>query len=110
MHKIERLSEEEARPILPELVALLQDAVHNGSSVGFLPPLAFEAAEEYWLETLDEVARCRRVLLVSGEAGGGTGTGQPPLAPHPKWSHPAGSPKPRVPPTARKRATPRALA
>ena len=46
MHKIERLSEEQARPLLPQLVALLQDSVHNGSSVGFLPPLTFEAAEE----------------------------------------------------------------
>src|SRR2546421_9762897 len=69
MHKIERLSEEHARPILPKLAALLQDAVHSGSSVGFLPPLAFEAAEEYWLETLNEVARGKRILLVSSESG-----------------------------------------
>ncbi|HEY0377898.1 MAG TPA: GNAT family N-acetyltransferase [Pyrinomonadaceae bacterium] len=80
MHKIERLSEEEARPLVPQLAALLQDSVHNGSSVGFLPPLAFEAAEEYWLETLSEVARGQRVLLVSSEAGGVTGSVQLALA------------------------------
>ena len=80
MHKIERLSEEEARPMLPQLVALLQDSVHNGSSVGFLPPLTFEAAEEFWLETLNEVAQGKRILLVSSEAGDVTGTVQLALA------------------------------
>lgn len=80
MHGIERLTEEEAGPLVPQLVALLQDAVHNGSSVGFLPPLKFEAAREYWLETLEEVARGRRILLVSREAGGVTGAVQLALA------------------------------
>lgn len=80
MHKIERLSEEQARPLLPQLVALLQDSVHNGSSVGFLPPLSFEAAEEYWLETLDEVARGKRILLVSSEGADVTGAVQLALA------------------------------
>lgn len=80
MHRIEQLSEEQARPLLPRLVALLQDSVHNGSSVGFLPPLTFEAAEEYWLETLDEVAQGKRILLVSSEAGDVTGAVQLALA------------------------------
>lgn len=80
MHKIEQLSEEQARPLLPQLVALLQDSVHNGSSVGFLPPLTFEAAEEYWLETLDEVARGKRILLVSSEGADVTGAVQLALA------------------------------
>ena len=76
MHKIERLSEEQARPMLPQLAALLQDAVHSGSSVGFLPPLTFETAEGYWLETLNEVAQGKRILLVSSEAGDVTGAVQ----------------------------------
>lgn len=76
MPKIERLSEEQARPMLPKLVALLQDSVHNGSSVGFMPPLTFETAEEYWLETLNEVAQGKRILLVSSEAGDVTGAVQ----------------------------------
>ena len=80
MHKVERLSEEQARPLLPRLVALLQDAVHSGSSVGFLPPLAPDAAKEYWLETLSEVAQGKRVLLVSSEAGEVTGAVQLALA------------------------------
>jgi acetyltransferase len=70
MCKVERLSEEEARSILPELVALLQDSVDGGSSLGFLPPLATETAEEYWLETLNEVGQGKRILLVAREEGG----------------------------------------
>jgi ribosomal protein S18 acetylase RimI-like enzyme len=80
MHEVESLSEEEARPLVPKLVALLQDAVHHGSSVGFLPPVEFATAEEYWLETLDEVAKGRRILLVSREAGEVTGSVQLALA------------------------------
>lgn len=70
MCKVERLSEEQARNILPELVALLQDSVNSGSSLGFLPPLSNETAEEYWHEIFSEVGQGRRILLVSREAGG----------------------------------------
>jgi ribosomal protein S18 acetylase RimI-like enzyme len=80
MHEIERLSEEQARPLLPKLAALLQDSVHSGSSVGFLPPLTFETAEGYWRETLSEVGRGARVLLVAREAGEVSGTVQLALA------------------------------
>jgi acetyltransferase len=80
MHGIESLSEEQARPLVPQLVGLLQDAVHHGSSVGFMPPVASETAEEYWLEMLGEVARGVRVLLVSTEEGEMTGTVQLALA------------------------------
>jgi len=62
MHKIERLSAEQAKPLLPKLAALLQNSVHSGSSVGFLPPLTFETAEDYWLETLNEVALGKRIM------------------------------------------------
>jgi acetyltransferase len=79
MYKIERVSEEQAKLIVPQLVALLQDSVHHGSSVGFLPPLAFDAAEEYWFETLDEVKQGKRILLVASEAGDVAGAVQ--LAP-----------------------------
>lgn len=80
MHKVVRLSEEEARPIVPQLVALLQDAVEGGSSVGFLPPVAFETAEAYWHEVLGEVAAGKRVLLVSREGEEVTGAVQLALA------------------------------
>lgn len=80
MHKSESLSEEQARPLLPQLVELLRDAVHHGSSVGFLPPLACETAEAYWLETLYEVGQGRRILLVACEGGEVKGSVQLALA------------------------------
>jgi acetyltransferase len=76
MQKIESLSAEQARQMLAQLAALLQDAVHSGSSVGFLPPLTLETAEEYWLEIFNEMAQGKRVLLVSTEAEDVTGTVQ----------------------------------
>jgi acetyltransferase len=66
--KIDRLSERQARDILPHLAALLQDAVDSGASVGFLPPLASEVAEEYWAGIFMEVAQGSRILLVASEA------------------------------------------
>lgn len=76
MHKVERLSEEQAKAILPDLAALLQDCVHGGSSVGFIPPLSSDTAEEYWLETLKEITQGKRLLLVSTEAEEITGSVQ----------------------------------
>ena len=80
MRKVERLSEEQAEALLPELVALLQDSVHNGSSVGFLPPLSSEVAESYWRETFDEVAEGQRILLITREGETVTGSVQLGLA------------------------------
>lgn len=80
MRKVENLSAEQARPLVPQLAALLQDAVHNGSSVGFLPPVSSETAEAYWRETLGEVAEGKRILLASFEAGELTGAAQLALA------------------------------
>jgi acetyltransferase len=67
--KIDRPSERQAKAWLPQLAALLQDAVDSGASVGFLPPLASEVAEDYWTGALREVAQGSRILLVASEAG-----------------------------------------
>jgi len=40
---------------IPQLIALLQDAVHGGASVGFLSPLTDERAEAYWRRVLSSV-------------------------------------------------------
>ena len=80
MNGIERLSAGQARPLLPQLVDLLRDAGHHRSSVGFLPPLAYPAAEAYWLETLNEVGQGKRILLVAGEGGEVKGSVQLALA------------------------------
>jgi ribosomal protein S18 acetylase RimI-like enzyme len=70
MCKVDRLSEEHASRLLPELVALLQDSINGGASLGFIPPLASETAEQYWRETLKEIGQGTRILLVASEAGG----------------------------------------
>src|SRR5262249_23769875 len=67
--KIDRLSEQQTKDILPQLTTLLQDAVDSGASVGFLPPLASEVAEDYWAGALREVDQGARILLVACEAG-----------------------------------------
>ena len=67
--KIDRLSERQATALLPQLAALMQDAVDSGASVGFLPPLTSEMAEDYWIGALKEVAQGSRFLLVASEAG-----------------------------------------
>jgi acetyltransferase len=55
----------ESSQVLPELVALLQDAVASGASVGFLSPLDEEDAVLYWRDVLNDLAAHRRVLLVA---------------------------------------------
>jgi Acetyltransferases len=85
--KIERLSEEEAKIFLPQLVSLLRDAVEGGASVGFMPPLGAEAAEAYWLEALQEVRQGTRVLLVSSVDGEVSGAVQLALATKENGAH-----------------------
>lgn len=48
---IARATAQDIESHLDAFVELLRDAVDSGASVGFLPPLAEEAALEYWLET-----------------------------------------------------------
>ena len=109
MRKIERLTEGQARPLVPQLAALLQDAVHNGSSVGFLPPVSRETAEAFWLETLSEVAAGKRVLLVASEGGEVTGAAQLALATRQNGLHRAEVQKVIVHTRARNRGVARAL-
>ena len=85
--KIEQLSEQQAKPLLPQLIGLLQDSVGNGASVGFLPPLEFDVAEKYWLETLNEVSQGKRLLLVSNENGNVLGMVQLALITKPNALH-----------------------
>src|SRR5437870_8441340 len=85
--KIEQLSKQQAKPLLPQLIGLLQDSVGNGASVGFLPPLKFDVAEKYWLETLNEVSQGKRLLLVSNEYGNVLGMVQLVLVTKPNALH-----------------------
>ena|SRR2546421_1844471 len=109
MHKIERVSAEQAREILPKLAALLQDSVNSGASVGFLPPLSFESAKQYWLEALNEVGQGKRIILVSSEAGHVTGAVQLALIIKPNSPHRAEIQKLMVHTSFRNRGVARAL-
>src|SRR5258708_18663153 len=65
---IERVSPEEEPAVLPHLIHVLQDTVASGASVGFLPPLSTEDAQQYWSTVFVEVAHDTCVLLAAREA------------------------------------------
>ncbi len=67
MTTIERVDAATARRIIPGLVALLQDAVDDGASVGFLPPLGDAEARAYWDGAVNDLAHGGRVLFVAGQ-------------------------------------------
>ena len=48
-----------------QLVALLQDAVASGASLGFWNPLSAEMAQTYWRDVFTEVAQGHRRLLAA---------------------------------------------
>ncbi|GAB3312648.1 GNAT family N-acetyltransferase [Hymenobacter humi] len=62
---ISELNAADARLRLPALVELLQDAVDSGASLGFLAPLAYAEAEQYWAGVAEAVAAGHRRLLVA---------------------------------------------
>jgi len=55
-HRIEALTPATAPAHLPALIAVLQDAVDSGASVGFLPPLTAAEAAAYWRTVIDALA------------------------------------------------------
>ena len=69
MNDVERLSADHAGTLLPQLIALLQDAVNDGASVGFLQPLSAEVASGYWREVIREVGEASRILLIARREG-----------------------------------------
>lgn len=75
-HDIESFSTTQARAVLPQLVTLLKDAVHDGASIGFLSPLANDLAEQYWHGVFAEMEQGHRILFVSRTNGEITGSVQ----------------------------------
>ncbi|WP_236239492.1 GNAT family N-acetyltransferase [Streptomyces sp. CC228A] len=59
---IEALTAERIRAAEGELAALLQDAVHDGASVGFLPPLGAAEAAAWWRGAAEESERGARTV------------------------------------------------
>jgi hypothetical protein len=69
MQDVQRLTADEARGVLPQLVALLQDAVHDGASIGFTQPLPADVARQYWQDVFRDVAQGSRILLATRREG-----------------------------------------
>jgi len=67
---IEVLTAEATRREQASLVALLQNVVDDGASVGFLPPLSADEASRYWDGVAAAVGEGGRLLWVSRDPGG----------------------------------------
>ena len=106
---IESLTGEAARREESALVALLQDVVDSGASVGFLPPLAAAEARRYWSGVCTALAEDSRLLWVARTSGGIVGAVQLDLEKRPNGSHRAELTKLMVHTSARRRGIGRAL-
>lgn len=80
MITIQQLTGVQAQASMTDLIAILQDAVHSGASVGFLPPLLPEEARAYWQKVCDDVGQGSRVLIVAAHDAEMLGTVQLALA------------------------------
>jgi ribosomal protein S18 acetylase RimI-like enzyme len=92
------------------LIALLQDVVDDGASVGFLPPLSAVEAGEYWDGVFDAVDGGARLLWIARTPGEGlVGTVQLDLEKRANGNHRAELIKLMVHTGARRRGIARAL-
>jgi acetyltransferase len=109
--RIDTLGAAEAAARLGELIFLLQDAVQDGASLGFLAPLATSEATEYWDSVIRAVGLGSRLLLVACDAGDGRliGTAQLALESRPNGRHRAEVAKVIVLREARRQGIGRAL-
>ena len=78
---IERLTLPVGDSDVRDLARLLVDTVESGAAVSFLPPLAFECAEDWWRRVL-AASDSRAIFLVARDAEGIVGTVQL----HPAWA------------------------
>ncbi len=74
--EIRFLEAPEAASRLTALVELLRDAVEQGASVGFLPPLDEAEARAYWEQVVAELATGARSLAMAWVEGRVAGTAQ----------------------------------
>jgi acetyltransferase len=106
---IETLDAVAAAREAPALVELLRDAVDDGASMGFLPPLAIDEAAAYWRSVAAAIAAGARILAVARGEGGVIGSAQLDLAQPPNGRHRAEVQKVMVHTRARRRGVGRAL-
>jgi len=81
------ISDEDGTALLPDLVELLQDSVEKGASVGFLLPFSLSSNRAYWEQTLTEIKRGYRTLLIAEKNGRVVGSVQLELAAKPNALH-----------------------
>lgn len=84
---IQRLTAADASALVPDLAALLQDAVASGASIGYLPPLASDTAVEYWREVVTTLRGPDRILLIAKVGDRLAGTVQLDMATRPNGRH-----------------------
>ncbi len=63
--RIENLTAARAQVLLNPLIALLQNIVNNGSSIGFLRPLSTEIAVAYWQTVFSALRSNDKILLAA---------------------------------------------
>lgn len=102
-------SAEQLRRHMDSLVTLLQDAVEDGASVGFLPPLSGADARAYWETVHAAIAGGARRLIVAEEGGRVLGAVQLDLPVMPNARHRGEVMKLIVHRVARRRGVGRAL-
>jgi acetyltransferase len=108
---VEALAPDGATAHRAALVALLQDAVDGGASLGFLPPLGTAEATVYWESVGADMRAGSRALVVARESHGGrvVGSVQLELAMRRNGAHRAEVAKLMVHRDARRRGIGRAL-
>jgi GNAT superfamily N-acetyltransferase len=94
---------------IPELAAILVDAVESGASVGFVLPFSLAEASAWWRGLTVEVAAGRVVVLLVRIDGRAMATAQLRLAPLPNARHRAEVAKVLVHRDARRRGVGRTL-
>lgn len=109
MYEIRTVAPEQLDEYAASFVALLQDAVDSGASVGFVPPLDDDAARRYWAGVRAALGTGHRVLLAAVEQGAILGAVQLDLAAMPNAGHRAEVMKLMVHRAARRRGIGRAL-
>lgn len=85
--RVEQWDAHLAQASLDQLIALLQDAVASGASIGFMPPLAADEAAGYWRKVLDDVAGGGRLLFAARDGERMVGSAQLALEMRPNGLH-----------------------
>ena len=87
MISIRNISAAEVQTLDDQLVALLQNTVDDGASIGFIAPLSAQDAHAYWQGVASTVAEGHKILLIAEEEGRLAGAVQLALEPRANGNH-----------------------